>query len=581
LSFVQALRTEPSPPMSGEDLKKAILADKFDQVKTLLAETSNLGVAPEKLAVWEKVQKDKLPGVDEEGGETEPKDVASEEYMKELAELLLPEVEEADAMFVIKAIVTIGLYEGGRAEFQYDDDKQFDTQVGDRAGYGVSLLAAGDVYAGEYGAGGLRDGKGALKTKSGTVYVGMWKEGKRHGHGSMTYADGGAYIGAWEYGKRSGKGTFTYPNGDVYAGSWLGGVKQGLGKYSATEAKAIYEGVWKNGLLVATKCTFTSADGAAYYGQFDKAGRPFGPGAFTFGNGVSVSGRYEALPIEEAEEGGEAPEVTPSVWYGADCGGVGPMTDKTLKESLATATPTLCMVISGAPASGKGTQCEKIKEAYGLVHISTGDLLRTAAEDEANELGQIAKGHMEAGELVPDDLIVGLVAAALDTPEAKEKGWLLDGFPRTAAQAEAMKKFFLVPNKCVMIDVPFEVLVGRVCGRRLDPDTGTIYHMESKLPYKLDEEGNQLDAVDEEGNPVLDEAGNPKKALDEEVMARLTQRDDDTEEALKKRLENFTANKDAVAAAYASMSKAVDGNRDPAVIWEEIKAYLDVPVPFV
>ncbi len=498
------------------DLQTAILSDKYEEVKALLADTANLGVEPVKLGVWERVQKDKLPGKDEEGNETEPKDVASEEYMTELSTELLPDVDPADAAFIIKAIVSIGLYEGGRASVE-EYDKAFDTQVGDRSGFGVSLMASGDVYAGEYGVGGAREGKGALKTKGGTVYVGSWKEGKRHGMGSMTYADKGVYVGAWEYGKRHGKGTFTYPNGDVYVGSWCGGVKQGLGKYTATEAKAVYEGAWKNGTLVASKCTFQSAAGAAYYGQFDKAGRPTGAGAFAFGNGVSVSGTYEAAPLEEAEEGGEAPPVTPAVWKGAECGSVGPMTDGELKESLASASPTLNVVISGAPASGKGTQCEKIVEKLGLVHLSTGDMLRAAAEDEGNELGQIAKGHMEAGELVPDDLITGLVAQALSTPECKEKGWLLDGFPRTAEQANAMKKHFLIPNKCVLLDVPFDVLTERVTGRRLDPETGTIYHMKTKLPYKLDEEGNVLKEPvtedDGEGGqkPVFEEDGETPK----------------------------------------------------------------------
>jgi len=566
------------------ELKDAIIADDVKKVKKLLADNKALGVEETKLSIWERVQKDKLPGTDEEGNETEPKDVASEEYMAELGSELLAGVDATDAMFIIKAIVQIGLYEGERAPVE-EVDKAFDTQVGDRSGYGVSLMAAGDVYAGEYGAGGLRHGKGALKTKSGSLYVGNWAEGKRHGKGSMTYADGGVYAGAWEYGKRHGKGTFTYLGGDVYTGMWHGGVKQGLGKYEATEAKAVYEGVWKNGTLVASKCTYKSADNAAFYGQFDKAGRPVGKAAFAFGNGVSLEGSYEAAPLEEAEEGGEAPVVTPAVWYGAECGSVTPMTDSTLKETLASAKPTLNMVISGAPASGKGTQCEKIVQEYGLVHISTGDLLRAATEDEANELGQVAKEKMEAGELVPDELVLQLVSKALDTPEAKEKGWLLDGFPRTGVQAAEMKKFFLVPNKCILLDVPFDVLTARVTGRRLDPDTGTIYHMTTKPPFKLDEEGNQVDAVDEEGNAKVDGEGNPLQAvdgklLDEEILARLTQRDDDTEEALKKRLESFSANRDAVAAAYSAMKTEIDGNRDPDTVYADIKAYLDVPVPW-
>ena len=570
------------------DLQAAILSDKYDEAKKLLADTANLGVEPVKLSVWERVQKDKLPGKDEEGNETEPKDVASEEYMTELAGSMLKDVDPADALFIVKAIVSIGLYEGGRASVE-EVDKAFDTQVGNRAGFGVSLLAGGDIYVGEYGAGGAREGKGALKTKGNTIYVGGWKEGKRHGQGSMTYADNGVYVGAWSYGKRHGKGTFTYPNGDVYTGKWCGGVKHGLGTYKATEAKSVYEGVWKDGTMVVSKCTFQSAKDAAFYGKYDKYGRPTGAGAFAFGNGVSVSGSYTAAPVEEPEEGGEAPVITPAVWSGAEYASVGSMTDQTYKKSYAWAHPNLNVVIAGAPASGKGTQCEKIVAKFGLVHLSTGDMLRAAAADEGNELGQIAKAKMEAGELVPDDLIIGLVAQALNTPECKKKGWLLDGFPRTAAQAHAMSKFFLFPNKCIMLDVPFEVLAERVTGRRLDPETGTIYHLKTKLPYKRDEAGNILQEplMQDDGNggkvPVLEEDGvTPKMgdALDEAVMARLTQRGDDTVEALTKRLESFSKNRDAVAAAYSGISIELNGNRAPDAVWADICAYLEKEIPF-
>jgi adenylate kinase len=177
-------------------------------------------------------------------------------------------------------------------------------------------------------------------------------------------------------------------------------------------------------------------------------------------------------------------------------------------------------------------------------------MVRAAAEDPENELGQIAKEKMEAGDLVPDELITNLVVQALDKPEIREKGWLLDGFPRTAGQAADMAKNFLIPSKCILLNVPDEVLVARVCGRRLDPETGTIYHLET--------------------NP-------PKGETDEEteaIVARLTQRADDTEEALKQRLVNFAANRDSVAATFESVALNVDGNRDPEVVWGEVDAFL-------
>ena len=88
------------------------------------------------------------------------------------------------------------------------------------------------------------------------------------------------------------------------------------------------------------------------------------------------------------------------------------------------------IIIAGAPASGKGTQCELLKETYGVVHLSTGDILRAAVK-EGTPLGTQAKGYMDRGELVPDEVIIGVVKDRLAEPDCLEKGWLLDGFPRT------------------------------------------------------------------------------------------------------------------------------------------------------
>ena len=309
----------------------------------------------------------------------------------------------------------------------------------------------------------------------------------------------------------------------------------------------MYDGTWKFGTLLTSKVTFKSAADASYYGAFDRAGRPTGAGAFAFSNGVSVNGRYEAPPIEE-EDGEEAQPPQPSVWYGGVCGKLENTTDAALKEEFTGVKPLLNVVIAGAPASGKGTQCERIVEEFGLYHVSTGDILREAAADESNELGQKAKECMEAGELVPDELITGLLVEKLDHPEVREKGWLLDGYPRTEAQAKGLEKYFLVPSKCILLDVPEEVLVQRVCGRRKDPETGTISHLEFSPPT---------------GDGA------------EEILARLEQRADDTEEALKTRLVNFNKNKTAIEATFQSIAMSVDGNRPPAKVWDDIKAFLE------
>jgi len=546
------LTTQDASGMSP--LQHAIMSSKYECAKLLLGTSGALGVPASELALWERVQADKLPTV-VDGEEVDAKEVESEEYQTELAGELLSGIEPAEAGYMIKAIVKIGYYVGGRASVE-EYDMAFDTQVGDRFGFGVCLMPSGDVYAGEYGAGGLRDGAGGLKTKAGTSYVGKWVAGKRHGQGSMTYADKGVYTGAWAYGKRHGQGMFTYPNGDTYAGAWHAGVKHGTGKYTSSDVGGVYEGTWKNGSLVASKVIYTSAENAAFYGKFDKAGRPVGPGAFSFANGNLVTGRYVAEPIEETEDG-EAPTVTPAEWIGEKHEPVdGKATDSALREELITVKPTLNVLIMGAPGSGKGTQSEKIVEAFGLVHVSTGDLLRKATEDPDNDYGVQAKEAMEAGELVPDELITKIVVQFLDTPECKEKGWLLDGFPRTLTQAEDMEKYFLLPNKALFLDVPEEMLVERICGRRMDPETEKIYHMTYNPPVKEEEDGTQVP--------------------DEEVIARLTQRDDDTEEALKNRLVKFNTNKDAVLSVFNSIAKTVDGGRDAADIFVDVKAFLDM-----
>ena len=173
-------------------------------------------------------------------------------------------------------------------------------------------------------------------------------------------------------------------------------------------------------------------------------------------------------------------------------------------------------------------------------------MLRAAAADEESELGQQAKELMAAGELVPDDLIVKLVTERLGRPDA-QNGWLLDGFPRTAAQAAAMERAFLEPTKAILLDVPDDVLVERVTGRRADPETGKIYHLKFSPPEGDDKE---------------------------EVLARLTQRDDDTEVALRKRLETYAANKEAIAAAFSGVLLTVNGNQDKERVWSTVANFL-------
>ncbi|KAG7356842.1 adenylate kinase-domain containing protein [Nitzschia inconspicua] len=193
------------------------------------------------------------------------------------------------------------------------------------------------------------------------------------------------------------------------------------------------------------------------------------------------------------------------------------------------------IIIAGAPASGKGTQCEIIKEKFGVVHLSTGDMLR-AAVAAGTEVGKKAKDFMDSGKLVPDEVIIGIVKDRLMEEDCQKMGWLLDGFPRTQAQAKALEEAGVSADCFLFLDVPDEVLVERVVGRRTDPVTGKIYHMTFSPPE------------------------------DEEIASRLEQRSDDTEEKVKVRLEQFHTNVDAVKDSYTEIMVAIDGNQHPSVV---------------
>lgn len=202
------------------------------------------------------------------------------------------------------------------------------------------------------------------------------------------------------------------------------------------------------------------------------------------------------------------------------------------------------IIIAGAPASGKGTQCEIIKEKFGVVHLSTGDMLRAAVAAET-EVGKSAKEFMDSGKLVPDEVIIGVVKDRLDEDDCAKNGWLLDGFPRTQAQAKALEDAGIAADCFLFLNVPDEVLVERVVGRRTDPETGKIYHMTFSPPE------------------------------DDEVLARLEQRSDDTEEKVVVRLEQFHANVDAVKDSYTDISATIDGNRAPSDVSDDIIAAIN------
>lgn len=166
------------------------------------------------------------------------------------------------------------------------------------------------------------------------------------------------------------------------------------------------------------------------------------------------------------------------------------------------------LILLGAPGAGKGTQANFIKEKYNIPQISTGDMLRAAIK-EGSELGLAAKKVMDAGGLVSDDIMIGLVKKRLQEPDCAN-GYLFDGFPRTIAQAEAMKEAGINVDYVLEIAVPDEAIIERMSGRRSHPASGRVYHIKFNPP--------KVDNLD-------DETGEP-----------LVQRDDDKPETVMKRL---------------------------------------------
>uniref|UniRef100_A0A8R7UNW9 adenylate kinase n=1 Tax=Triticum urartu TaxID=4572 RepID=A0A8R7UNW9_TRIUA len=209
----------------------------------------------------------------------------------------------------------------------------------------------------------------------------------------------------------------------------------------------------------------------------------------------------------------------------------------------ARAEAPLKVMISGAPASGKGTQCRMIVEKYGLVHISTGDLLR-AEVSSGTDIGKKAKEYMDSGMLVPDQVVTDMVVSRLSQPDVRERGWLLDGYPRSYAQAQSLESMKIRPDIFILLEVPDDNLIDRCVGRRLDPVTGKIYHVKNFPPEN------------------------------EEISARLTTRSDDTFEKVKSRLETYKQNSEAVIPTYSDLLNQIDGNRPVEVIFHEIESML-------
>ncbi len=201
------------------------------------------------------------------------------------------------------------------------------------------------------------------------------------------------------------------------------------------------------------------------------------------------------------------------------------------------------VVFLGAPGTGKGTQAKKLSTKFGLPHISTGDILRNAVKT-GTELGLKAKAIMERGDLVPDDVILGIIKDRLAESDCAN-GFLLDGFPRTIAQAEGFDRLDSV-NCAIQIDVPDSVLVKRLVLRRTCPSCGAMYHLEYQPPRV-------------EG--ICDKCG-----------TALIQREDDREDVVKSRLRVYVEKTAPLVGYYREKGvlHSVDGNRNVEVVFSEI-----------
>ncbi|WP_366161751.1 adenylate kinase [Bacillus infantis] len=210
------------------------------------------------------------------------------------------------------------------------------------------------------------------------------------------------------------------------------------------------------------------------------------------------------------------------------------------------------LVLMGLPGAGKGTQAEKIVEKYGIPHISTGDMFRAAIK-EGTELGLEAKSFMDKGELVPDQVTIGIVRERLSKEDCN-KGFLLDGFPRTVAQADALEDILSELDKkidyVINIDVDQSILMERLTGRRICKNCGATYHLVFNPPAKADE---------------CDRCG-----------GELYQRADDNAETVKNRLDVNIKQTKPLLDFYESKGylRNIDGQQEISKVFTDLDALL-------
>ncbi|HKO37585.1 MAG TPA: adenylate kinase [Solirubrobacterales bacterium] len=214
--------------------------------------------------------------------------------------------------------------------------------------------------------------------------------------------------------------------------------------------------------------------------------------------------------------------------------------------------PELNLVLLGPPGSGKGTQGERLNEDLRLPYYATGDILRGAVRDET-DLGRTAKEYMDRGDLVPDGVIVGVIAERIDSIEALD-GFILDGFPRTTPQAEALdaklKELGRAVTAVLLIDVSDDEVVRRLGGRRTCEANGHVFHVEFEPP-------KQEGVCDIDGSQLI-------------------VRDDDKPEVIRKRLETYHEKTEPLVSYYDNRSvlRRIDGEAAPGEVAEQIRRTL-------
>eukprot|EP00591_Stephanopyxis_turris_P002005 CAMPEP_0195524200 /NCGR_PEP_ID=MMETSP0794_2-20130614/23888_1 /TAXON_ID=515487 /ORGANISM="Stephanopyxis turris, Strain CCMP 815" /LENGTH=311 /DNA_ID=CAMNT_0040654375 /DNA_START=39 /DNA_END=974 /DNA_ORIENTATION=+ len=233
---------------------------------------------------------------------------------------------------------------------------------------------------------------------------------------------------------------------------------------------------------------------------------------------------------------------------------------KALEEKFATFWPRNILILFGPPGCGKGTHGPKIEGLLEIPQLSTGDMLRAAVAAKT-EVGLKAKAVMAAGGLVSDDIVVGIIRDRIREPDCKF-GFILDGFPRTLVQAQALDKMLAeegaTVTKVVELKVPDSILEERICGRWIHKKSGRSYHVKFAPPKSM--------KVDANGNPVKD------SMTDDETGEPLMQRPDDTATALVKRLAGYHEETVPILEHYApnGIVRTVNANQSMDGVWQEI-----------